>query len=334
MTSELFVSVPQYYLQTDSSWQHQRDRMCFSSAVAMAVKFLKPRALLGVSADDDYLRTVLKFGDTTHPIAHQKAVRAYGLDSRFTTKGSFGDLQRILSEGRPVPVGFLHHGPPSAPAGGGHWALLVGLSDTHATFHDPYGELDNVRGGYPRPGIGGRNVRYTLRNWLPRWTHGGQAWLLDVFDPKAQVGTPVTPKAAQIAAYNGDWASVRQIAKQLGAVWPQVVAAQWALESGFGEHQSGKNNFYGIKGTPGTKRLTKEFIGGRFVTVEATFKDYPTPQASIEDLIRLWYKDYKGYRGVNRAPSWQACCKLLQQEGYATDPKYAGLLETLIRQND
>ena len=58
------VPVPQYYLQTDSRTSHA-DRMCFSSTVAMAIKFLKPQALLGVNADDDYLRTVLKFGDTS-----------------------------------------------------------------------------------------------------------------------------------------------------------------------------------------------------------------------------------------------------------------------------
>ena len=52
--------VPQYYPQTDSRTRHA-DRMCFSSSVAMAIKFLKPEALLGVNADDDYLKVVLSF---------------------------------------------------------------------------------------------------------------------------------------------------------------------------------------------------------------------------------------------------------------------------------
>jgi hypothetical protein len=31
----------------------------------MAIKYLLPDALKGSNADDDYLRTVLKYGDTT-----------------------------------------------------------------------------------------------------------------------------------------------------------------------------------------------------------------------------------------------------------------------------
>lgn len=330
MSKELFVEVPQYYLQVDSRTAHA-DRMCFSSTIAMAIKFLKPKALLGSNADDDYLRTVLRYGDTTFVAAQQKAIRDYGLDSRFTTKASFGDLQRILSEGRPVPVPFLHHGPPSTPFGGGHWVLLTGLTETHARFHDPYGELDNVNGGYPRPGVGGKNVLYTLRNWLPRWNHGGQAWLLDVFDPAP---TPNAPEIAQVPGYNADWASVRAIARHFGAKFPQAVAAQWAIESGFGEHQSGKNNFFGIKGTPGTTKSTREFLNGKWVTISDTFKDYPSPQANIEDLIRLWYKDYRGFLGVNRASSWEECCELLRKEGYATDPSYVDKLKTIIKQQN
>jgi hypothetical protein len=114
MSKSLFVNVPQYYPQTDSHTAHA-DRMCFSSTNAMAIKFLRPGALKGVNADDDYLRVVLKYGDTTEWTAQQRAIRTFGLESRFTKKASIDDLRRILSEGRPVPVGFLHHGPASAP---------------------------------------------------------------------------------------------------------------------------------------------------------------------------------------------------------------------------
>ena len=36
-------------------------------------------------------------------------------------------------------------------------------------FNDPYGELDNINGGYVRVGSGGHNVPYSWRHWLPRW---------------------------------------------------------------------------------------------------------------------------------------------------------------------
>jgi hypothetical protein len=334
MTQALFVNVPQYYLQTDSRTYHA-DRMCFSSTVAMAIKFLKPDSLLGSNADDDYLKRVLRFGETTLASAQQQAIRSYGLNSTFTKRGSLQDLRRILSEGRPVPVAFLHHGPPSSPRGGGHWALLTGIDGTHVTMHDPYGELDNVNGGYPRRGVGGKNVRYTLKNWLPRWTWGGEAWILDVFNPQGQAVAPSSgQKPASVPEYTTDWKSVRAIASFFGAKWPQVVAAQWALESGWGKYPSGKNNFFGIKGSPGTLKETSEFLNGKWVRITDTFKDYASPQSGIEDLIRLWYRDYKNFSGVNRATSWEDCCRLLRSEGYATDPTYPEKLIDLIRRND
>jgi len=54
----VLLQVKQYYPQTDSATGHG-DRMCFSSTCAMAIKYLKPDALKGSNADDDYLRTVL-----------------------------------------------------------------------------------------------------------------------------------------------------------------------------------------------------------------------------------------------------------------------------------
>jgi hypothetical protein len=326
--SDIILNVPQYYLQTDSRTAHA-DRMCFSSSMAMGVKYLHPQSLLGTNADDDYLRTVLKYGDTTNATAQIRAAADYNVRATFHRNGSLQSLRDRLLAGLPVPVGFLHHGPASAPRGGGHWVLLIGLTETHGVFHDPYGELDNVNGGYPKRGIGGKAVRYSLRNWLPRWeVEGpGTGWFMDIRR------VPRTQEPPKQATYKAEWGAVRAIASLEGARWPQVVAAQWALESGWGKHTSGKNNFFGIKGTPGTEHTTKEFLNDKWVTIRDTFKDYPTPEACISDLIRLWYKDYKGYKGVNRASSWEECCHLLRKEGYATDPDYPQKLIRLIKQN-
>ena len=38
--------------------------------------------------------------------------------------------------------------------------------------------------------------------------------------------------------------------------------------------------------------------------------------------MKLWYKDYKSYKGVNRASTAGECAQLLKLEGYATDPNY------------
>lgn len=329
--SDIILNVGQYYPQTDSRTAHA-DRMCMSSTMAMGIKYLWPQALLGSNADDDYLRTVLRYGDTTNPTAQIQAASQYNVRATFHRNGSLQSLRDRLLAGLPVPVGFLHHGPASAPRGGGHWVLLIGLTDTHGIFHDPYGKLDVANGGYPRRGVGGREVRYPLSQWLPRWEVEGRGtgWFMDI--RRVEVVQPTAP-TAEIPKYQPNWKAVEAVAAFFGAKFPQVVAAQWALESGWGKHTSGKNNFFGIKSPSGTTKETKEFLGGKWVTIVDTFKDYPTPEDCIEDLIRLWYKDYRGFKGVNRAQTWPECCHLLKSEGYATDPTYPTKLIRLIREH-
>jgi predicted chitinase len=165
--TDILWKVPQFYSQVDSATSHGQ-RMCRSSTNAMAIKYLKPEALKGSNADDHYLKSVLKYGDTTYPLPHEKAALEYGVKLQNFTNGTVKDLLGALKLG-PVGVGFLHHGPATAPRGGGHWVLLIGATETHGIFHDPYGELDNINGGYVKVGSGGKAVRYSWKNFLPRW---------------------------------------------------------------------------------------------------------------------------------------------------------------------
>ena len=96
------------------------------------------------------------------------------MKANFRQNGCKEDLIYEIDHSYPVAVGFLHKGPVSAPSGGGHWSLLKGYTSTHGIFHDPYGELDNVNGGYVKIGSGGKNAKYTWKNWLPRWEVGGR----------------------------------------------------------------------------------------------------------------------------------------------------------------
>jgi len=118
------------------------------------------------------------------------------------------------------------------------------------------------------------------------------------------------------------WAGIIEGAKKAGAKFPETVAAQWALESGYGKHTSGKNNFFGLKGS-GTSTGTQEFINGRWITITASFLDFPDVQTCIQYLVDRWYKDYKNFKGVNRAADRNDCANLLTKENYATDPDYA-----------
>jgi len=126
------------------------------------------------------------------------------------------------------------------------------------------------------------------------------------------------------------WEKIYGYAKKAGAKFPECVAAQWACESGFGAYTSGKNNFFGIKGTPGTTVSTQEWVNGKFITIQDTFKDYYNAEDCVIDLVNKWYKNYKGYEGVNRAKTREECAFLLKQEGYATDPGYSKKLVDLM----
>jgi hypothetical protein len=291
----------------------------------MAIKYLLPDALRGSNADDDYLRTVLKYGDTTEYTAHLKACKDYGVTATFYKNGTKQALLNELKNGFPTATGILHRGHASRPTGGGHWMLLIGDEGGKGVFHDPYGEMDNVNGGYVKIGSGGQGVKYSWVNWLKRWEVEGArtGWFMtfrSTITPPSRVATTNT------------WDGVVTAAKAAGAKFPEVVAAQWALESGYGEHTSGKNNYFGLKGE-GSDRETKEFINGQWISIVDGFIDFPDLQTCVTYLVDRWYRDYQRFKGVNRAGSPEECARLLVAEGYATDPQYSDKLIRLMRDN-
>ena len=157
-------------------------------------------------------------------------------------------------------------------------------------------------------------------------------WIQTFRDPAIDE-EPEVPVVIPGREPENSWGGILAAAKVGGAKFPEVVAAQWALESGWGEHISGANNFFGIKaaaGEPYSVCTTQEWNGSNMVTIEDKFRDFETIQDCVDHLITQWYKDYKGYKGVNRATSVEECCQLLVAEGYATDPHYASKLMGII----
>jgi hypothetical protein len=160
--------------------------MCFSSTCAMAAAYLKPGCLAGAGQQDDrYLALVQRHGDTTDAAAQIQTLRSLGIQAELRTDGRIEQLIAQLKLGYPVPVGWLHHGPVSAPSGGGHWSLVIGWDPAQRTLlmHDPNGEANLVGGGYVSTAIGsGKGQRYTERNWGRRWmVEGvGSGWWLEL----------------------------------------------------------------------------------------------------------------------------------------------------------
>jgi hypothetical protein len=171
-----------YYSQRDSNVPGQATRMCFSSSCAMLVNTLRPGSLQGLNADDQYLKRVHQFGDTTDAAAQLRALRSYGIQARFTQSATWSDIERQISRSVPVPCGFLHHGTSAKPTGSGHWLTVIGFTKTAVIVNDPFGELDVVHGGYASSK--GAGLAYSRANWGPRWmVEGpGTGWAI-IADP-------------------------------------------------------------------------------------------------------------------------------------------------------
>jgi len=155
-----------WYSQLDSSTDQAR-RMCFSSSCAMLLEAIRPGTLDGPNGDDQYLKRVLQYGDTTDSGAQIRALGSYGVKASFTRMATWELLEKQLKAGVPVPCGYLHRGHISVPAGGGHWLCVVGITPDAVIVHDPLGEADLVTGGTTsRPA---RFSRYSRKNFGPRW---------------------------------------------------------------------------------------------------------------------------------------------------------------------
>lgn len=125
--------------------------------------------------------------------------------------------------------------------------------------------------------------------------------------------------------FSNTWEGVLAAAKKAGAKFPECVAAQWYLESAQGKHVACTHNYFGIKSQDGEGCYvsTQEVYGGQTVTIKDWFKAFDSVYDCVDYLVTRWYKDYKGYKGVNRASNRNECARLLKEEGYATDPLYS-----------
>jgi lysozyme len=140
-----------YYSQRDN--YRDASRTCFSSSCAMLLSTLKPSAI----------------SDTTESSVQIQALKYFGVESTFSQNASWDTIEAQLAKGIPVPIGILHHGPVSAPSGGGHWIVAYGVTSDRSKLwvQDPWGELDLVSGKYISQN--GAGLLYSKKNLGPRW---------------------------------------------------------------------------------------------------------------------------------------------------------------------
>jgi hypothetical protein len=129
--------------QTNSRYPTQAYRMCFSSSVWMAASYASILFRRKFAKDDDYLKEVLKCGDTKIADAHLEALSHAGVYAQYKQNGKVADLIYQLEKGLPVAIGILHHGTLKYPTGGGHWVVVGGVSADRRSFllFDPYGSV-------------------------------------------------------------------------------------------------------------------------------------------------------------------------------------------------
>lgn len=116
---------------------------------------------------------------------------------------------------------------------------------------------------------------------------------------------------------------------------PEAIArlgvAQTSLETGYGKHLAGGNNYFGIKAKPGEGGSgidTQEFENGRMVTKKQQFRKYNSMNESAADYIKF-LQENKRYKDVLSAKTAEDAITAQGKTGYATDPRYAEKLRSM-----
>lgn len=112
------------------------------------------------------------------------------------------------------------------------------------------------------------------------------------------------------------------------------VAAEAAVETGYGAHCPG-NNLFGVKASPPwegptTTQRTREVIDGQNVIIDAKFRAYPDYLASIQDHAQFLITNPR-YADAFKTTDPVAFTKAVAAAGYATDPNYANTIISVMR---
>jgi hypothetical protein len=111
---------------------------------------------------------------------------------------------------------------------------------------------------------------------------------------------------ATVRTGNSGYADVQALGNASGFKFPQVMAAMWALESGWGKYTSGKNNVFNIKARPGQGTMKN----GSY------WRDYASPLESAKDFMNLM-TDPRYAPGLAKAKTPRQAIEAIAAGGYA-----------------
>jgi len=136
------------------------------------------------------------------------------------------------------------------------------------------------------------------------------------------------------------WPHAKRAADELGAR-PEVLVAQAALETGWGQHMirgtGGNNSFnlFGIKADaswqgPRATTETIEFRDGLMRKERAQFRAYTSPEESFSDYVDFLKRNPRYHDALRQADDAPAFTRALADAGYATDPDYSGKINRIM----
>lgn len=166
----------------------------------------------------------------------------------------------------------------------------------------------------------------------------GQAGLAALWDAAREQLASRAPHVTKFLARVGDTA--RRVSEESG-IPVRLIVAQAALETGWGRHdvrhEDGRegHNLFGIKAVgrhaaPSRTTTTTEYENGVAQQRQERFRAYDSDENAMRDYARM-LTAHPRYQGIAGSTAHEGA-RLLQQQGYATDPRYAEKLKAIIDQ--
>lgn len=193
--------------------------------------------------------------------------------------------------------------------------------------------------GEPQP----VNTRVAPQMLAQRFAHGMarplSAPLVPLFPEPTQLPAPIPWESPQ-GFVQSLWPHAEQAARSLG-VQPQVLLAQAALETGWGQSvinfKNGRSshNLFGIKADAqwqGQRVVvsTLEYVDGIAVKRNDAFRAYDSYADSFHDYVDFLRTNPRYSEALRQGHDPARFAQALQGAGYATDPAYASKIRAIL----
>jgi flagellar protein FlgJ len=130
----------------------------------------------------------------------------------------------------------------------------------------------------------------------------------------------------------------KAVGKEYGIPW-QAICVQTALETEWGKSAllSKYNNWAGIKDTDGinsTKPMTTtEHINGKDIKIKDGFEIYSSPYEGLRGYVSFIHNNKRYKTALNYPNDPYRYVAEVAKAGYATNPDYSNILQSMLKSN-